>query len=52
MSSECMVADEKVSMKVAKKLTKEAACWVCLDSGIDEEGNPLVRDCSCRGSSG
>jgi len=27
-------------------------CWVCLEEGPDKTGAPLVRDCSCRGSSG
>jgi hypothetical protein len=29
-------------------------CWVCLEEGCDKAGagEPLVRDCSCRGSSG
>lgn len=27
-------------------------CWVCLEEGTDKAGKPLVRDCSCRGSSG
>ena len=26
-----------------------ASCYICLDDGPDEEGKPLVRDCSCRG---
>ena len=26
-----------------------ASCYICLDEGPDEAGNPLVRDCSCRG---
>jgi len=26
-----------------------ASCYICLDEGPDEEGRPLVRDCSCRG---
>ena len=26
-----------------------ASCYICLDEGPDEEGKPLVRDCSCRG---
>ena len=30
----------------------ESSCWICLDDGADEGGNPLVRDCSCRGSLG
>lgn len=25
-------------------------CWICHDEGIDESGQPLRRDCSCRGS--
>ncbi|KAL3798449.1 hypothetical protein ACHAW5_007401 [Stephanodiscus triporus] len=28
-----------------------ASCYFCLDEGPDEEGEPLVRDCSCRGDS-
>lgn len=27
-------------------------CWLCLDEGPDASGKPLVRDCSCRGTSG
>ena len=26
-----------------------ASCYICLDECPDEEGRPLVRDCSCRG---
>ena len=29
-----------------------ASCYICLDEGCDDEGKPLVRDCSCRGSAG
>jgi hypothetical protein len=29
-----------------------AACYFCLGEEGDEEGNSLVRDCSCRGNSG
>jgi hypothetical protein len=25
-----------------------AACYFCLEEGDDDEGKPLVRDCSCR----
>ena len=28
-----------------------ASCYICLDEGCDDEGK-LVRDCSCRGSTG
>ena len=26
-----------------------ASCWICLEEGLDESGQPLRRDCSCRG---
>src|SRR6056300_910124 len=26
-----------------------ASCWICLEEGPDESGQPLRRDCSCRG---
>ena len=26
-----------------------APCWICLEDGPDEAGEPLVRDCACRG---
>jgi len=29
-----------------------ASCWLCLEEGPDDSGAPLVRNCSCRGSSG
>ncbi len=30
----------------------DASCWLCLEEGPHESGEPLVRDCSCRGSAG
>ena len=27
-------------------------CWLCLQEGADDSGEPLCRDCSCRGTSG
>ena len=32
-------------------VTNVAACYFCLGEEADEEGKPLVRDCSCRGDS-
>jgi hypothetical protein len=29
-----------------------AACYICLEEGADDEGMPLMRDCSCCGSAG
>ena len=26
-----------------------APCWICLEDGPDDDGEPLVRDCACRG---
>ena len=31
---------------------EEDVCWLCLEDGRDESGQPLRRDCSCRGGSG
>jgi hypothetical protein len=28
------------------------ACYICLGGGCNDEGKPLVRDCSCRGNAG
>ena len=28
---------------------KGPTCWICLENGADEGGEPLQRDCSCRG---
>jgi hypothetical protein len=28
----------------------EAVCYLCLDGGLDDAGQPLRRDCACRGS--
>eukprot|EP00984_Skeletonema_dohrnii_P019425 scaffold9279_cov132-Skeletonema_dohrnii-CCMP3373.AAC.3 len=27
-------------------------CWLCLEEGPDASGKPLIRNCSCKGSSG
>ena len=29
---------------------KEAVCYLCLDGGLDDAGQPLRRDCACRGT--
>lgn len=26
-----------------------APCWICLEDGPDEAGEPLIRECACRG---
>jgi hypothetical protein len=28
-----------------------ATCYFCLDNGLDDAGQPLMRDCSCQGDS-
>ena len=50
------------TMSTSNKRTASAAglpdpentpcCWICLEEGPNKAGEPLVRDCSCRGSSG
>ena len=29
---------------------EEAVCYLCLDGGADDDGQPLRRDCACRGT--
>ncbi len=29
-----------------------ASCWICLHEDADDSGQPIRRDCSCRGDSG
>jgi hypothetical protein len=29
---------------------KEAVCYLCLDGDLDDDGQPLQRDCACRGT--
>jgi len=28
----------------------ESVCYLCLDGGVDDAGQPLRRDCACRGT--
>jgi len=28
----------------------ESVCYLCLDGGVEESGQPLRRDCACRGT--
>eukprot|EP00984_Skeletonema_dohrnii_P002595 scaffold911_cov125-Skeletonema_dohrnii-CCMP3373.AAC.7 len=39
-------------MSSSKRAEDVPSCWLCLEEGPDEVGAPLVRDCSCRGTSG
>ena len=55
------VAKTPNMVEQAKKETKEivprkmpeipigASCYFCLEEGLDDMGEPLLRDCSCRG---
>jgi hypothetical protein len=33
-------------------MSEAPICWICLSESPDASGKPLVRDCSCRGTSG
>lgn len=42
-------------MKQKVKISSEdVECWICLQEGSnnDDDGQSLIRDCSCRGSMG
>ena len=47
-----MTKVEKDSTAATIEFPDDVSCWLCLEEGPDESGKPLVRDCSCRGSSG
>lgn len=41
-----------VTMMTMATIPNGAACYFCLGEEADDEGKPLVRDCSCRGNAG
>lgn len=43
--------DMRCTMAAANEKSS-SCCWLCLGEGPDASGMPLVRNCSCRGSSG
>eukprot|EP00984_Skeletonema_dohrnii_P020935 scaffold10339_cov94-Skeletonema_dohrnii-CCMP3373.AAC.3 len=49
-------ADATLAKDFNNKLTitpsETASCWICLDDDPDDFGQPIRRDCSCRGDSG
>jgi len=47
-----MTKAEIESTAATREFPDDVSCWLCLEEGPDESGKPLVRDCSCRGSSG
>jgi len=38
--------------KFEKKPPPDASCWICLEDGPDEGGQPIRRGCSCRNDAG
>ena len=48
-STRTAIADDEAE---AASASPSPSCWLCLDDGSDASGMPLVRNCSCRGSSG
>ena len=48
---DCISANRLVTKPREDAIYDDApSCWICLGEGPDELGNPLIRDCSCRGS--
>ena len=48
---ECVTKDEPVK-KVARPKPDAPSCWICLENGKDDSGQPVVQGCSCRGDAG
>ena len=53
MASEAATANDEASSKPPTTTTTTtlvcAPCWICLEDGPDDDGEPLVRNCACRG---
>jgi len=48
---ECIDTTPLLSLPTADDVNDDApVCYICLDNGPDELGQPIRRDCSCRGS--
>jgi len=45
-----MTSNEVASSLLASDDDGVAVCYLCLDGGLDEAGQPLRRDCACRGT--
>ena len=50
-ANHCLVVAEFYLPKKIPK-TPDACCWICLDDKPEENGEPLVRTCACRGGGG
>jgi len=37
-------------MPLPSEIDEVVVCYLCLDGGLDEDGQPLRRDCACRGT--
>jgi hypothetical protein len=44
-----LAADMKDKLDISSPSDDEHECWLCLQNG---DKQPLVRDCSCRGTTG
>ena len=42
----------RVPSKHTVTMSEAPICWICLSESPDASGKPLVRECSCRGTSG
>ncbi len=40
-----------LTLGAAAEVPDGATCYFCFDEGLDDDGKPLVRDCSCCGNS-
>lgn len=47
-----LLLSHTTTMTTAQAPLDQPSCWLCLGEGPDSFGQPLVRNCSCRGSSG
>eukprot|EP00984_Skeletonema_dohrnii_P032080 scaffold25496_cov80-Skeletonema_dohrnii-CCMP3373.AAC.3 len=49
-SSTALSSSSKLQRTDTTDVIKPESCWLCLGEGSDASGNPLIRNCSCRGT--
>eukprot|EP00986_Skeletonema_menzelii_P006520 scaffold2479_cov153-Skeletonema_menzelii.AAC.7 len=52
LSSTSTLPGSPYTIKPEGAAAEVSSCWLCLEEGSDASGKPLVRNCSCRGTSG
>lgn len=52
LMKKCSTNGDGTEEETRLQVPARASCWICLEEGPDETGQPLRRECVCRGDSG